>query len=129
VKQEYLSKLILFCEASLRRAIDEFVEHYHTERNHQGKDNLLLFPTKNKMDSGARDRSTAANAEAVCSNTTAAPHEYFDSTGVNRPFFSKEGLMLRFQPTCLVSPWRYWVIYSAGLVVLAWVTDGAGPKT
>jgi hypothetical protein len=44
VKQECLSKLILFGEASLRRALSEFVEHFHTERNHQGKGNVLLFP-------------------------------------------------------------------------------------
>jgi transposase InsO family protein len=46
VKQECLSKLILFGEASLRRALTEFVEHYHAERNHQGKGNVLLFPAK-----------------------------------------------------------------------------------
>jgi hypothetical protein len=51
VKQECLSKLILFGEASLRRALGEFVEHFHAERNHQGKDNLLLFPTKDKTGS------------------------------------------------------------------------------
>ena len=45
VKQECLSKLILFGEASLRRALNEFVEHYHAERNHQGKGNVLLFPS------------------------------------------------------------------------------------
>jgi len=39
-----LSKLILFGEASLRRALSEFVEHFHAERNHQGKGNVLLFP-------------------------------------------------------------------------------------
>ena len=44
VKQECLSKLILLDEASLRRALDEYVQHYHAERNHQGKDNVLLFP-------------------------------------------------------------------------------------
>jgi hypothetical protein len=44
-KQECLSKLILFGEASLRRALSEFVEHFHTERNHQGKGNILLFPS------------------------------------------------------------------------------------
>ena len=44
MKQECLSKLILFGEASLRRALTEFVEHFHTERNHQGKGNRLLFP-------------------------------------------------------------------------------------
>jgi putative transposase len=39
-----LSKLILFGEASLRRALNEYIDHYHFERNHQGKGNLLLFP-------------------------------------------------------------------------------------
>lgn len=42
-KQECLSRLILFGEASLRRALTEFLEHYHAERNHQGKGNVLLF--------------------------------------------------------------------------------------
>jgi len=44
VKGECLSKLILFGEASLRRALTEFVDHFHAERNHQGKGNVLLFP-------------------------------------------------------------------------------------
>src|SRR5688572_20758348 len=44
VKQECLSKLILFGEGSLKRALTEFAQHYHSERNHQGKDNVLLFP-------------------------------------------------------------------------------------
>jgi putative transposase len=44
IKSECLSKLILFGEASLRRAITEFLKHYHHERNHQGKGNLLLSP-------------------------------------------------------------------------------------
>ena len=44
IKHECLSKLILFGELSLRRAVTEFLTHYHFERNHQGKENLLLFP-------------------------------------------------------------------------------------
>ena len=44
VKEECLSKVILLGERSLRRALNEYVEHYHAERNHQGKDNVLLFP-------------------------------------------------------------------------------------
>jgi hypothetical protein len=44
VKEEYLSKLILFGEGSLKRALHHYEIHYHQERNHQGKDNLLLFP-------------------------------------------------------------------------------------
>jgi hypothetical protein len=44
VRGECLSKLILFGEASLRRALTEFLDHFHAERNHQGKGNILLFP-------------------------------------------------------------------------------------
>jgi hypothetical protein len=44
IKHECLSKLILFGELSLRRAVTELLRHYHFERNHQGKENMLLFP-------------------------------------------------------------------------------------
>ena len=43
IKEEYLSKLILFGEASVRHTATEFTRHYHHERNHQGKENSLLF--------------------------------------------------------------------------------------
>ena len=46
VKQECLSQLILFGEGSLRRALEQFTAHYHAERNHQGKNHLLLFPAE-----------------------------------------------------------------------------------
>jgi hypothetical protein len=44
VKEECLSRLILFGEASLRHALTQYVDHFHHERNHQGKGNVLLFP-------------------------------------------------------------------------------------
>ena len=44
VKEECLSKVLLIGERSLRLALSEYVAHYHAERNHQGKDNVLLFP-------------------------------------------------------------------------------------
>jgi putative transposase len=44
VKDECLSKLIFFGEGSLRRALHNYLAHYHRERNHQGKGNVLLFP-------------------------------------------------------------------------------------
>jgi len=44
VKEDCLSKLILFGEASLRRVLREYLIHYHAERNHQGKNNVILFP-------------------------------------------------------------------------------------
>ncbi|MBC7925721.1 MAG: DDE-type integrase/transposase/recombinase [Bryobacteraceae bacterium] len=49
VRQECLSKLILFGEGSLKRALTEFIEHYHVERNHQGKSNVLLFPRPDQL--------------------------------------------------------------------------------
>jgi putative transposase len=44
VKDETLSRLILFGERSLRHALIEYVTHYHEERPHQGKGNVVLFP-------------------------------------------------------------------------------------
>jgi transposase InsO family protein len=44
VKDECLSKLIFFGEGSLRRTLHDYLAHYHGERNHQGKGNVLLFP-------------------------------------------------------------------------------------
>lgn len=44
VKEECLSKIIMFGEASLRQVLSEYVSHFHEERNHQGKGNVILFP-------------------------------------------------------------------------------------
>jgi transposase InsO family protein len=44
IKEECSDRMILFGEASLRRALREYVLHFHTERNHQGVDNQLLKP-------------------------------------------------------------------------------------
>ena len=44
IKSECLNRLIIVGERHLRHAIDEYMEHYHTERNHQGKGNRLLAP-------------------------------------------------------------------------------------
>lgn len=45
IKTELLSKMILFGERSLRHCLENYVNHYHAERNHQGKSNLILFPS------------------------------------------------------------------------------------
>ena len=55
IKTECLSKLILFGETSLRRTLHDFLKHYHHERNHQGKDNLLLFPAPASLPPTNRD--------------------------------------------------------------------------
>ena len=43
IKEDCLEQMILFGEDSLRRAVHEFVAHYHFERNHQGLGNRLLI--------------------------------------------------------------------------------------
>ena len=52
VKSECLSMLLLFGEDALRRALSEYVKHYHTERNHQGKANQILFPESQPQSEG-----------------------------------------------------------------------------
>jgi transposase InsO family protein len=44
VKEECLSKMILFGEASLQHMLSNYTQHFHSERNHQGKGNVILFP-------------------------------------------------------------------------------------
>jgi putative transposase len=44
IKDECLGKMIFVGQASLRRAIGEYMAHYHEERNHQGLENKLIRP-------------------------------------------------------------------------------------
>ena len=65
VKDECLSKLILFGEASLRRAVNEYVIHYHAERNHQGKGNALLHPASTSLRPHRRTEEAIACRERL----------------------------------------------------------------
>ena len=42
IKDECLDRIIPIGERHFRRAIGEYVEHYHREQNHQGLDNRLV---------------------------------------------------------------------------------------
>lgn len=42
IKEECLDRVIFFSEEALERAIFEYAEHYHEERNHQGLGNRLV---------------------------------------------------------------------------------------
>jgi hypothetical protein len=46
IKEECLDCMIFFGEPSLQHAVTQYVEHYHAERPHQGKENKLLFPAQ-----------------------------------------------------------------------------------
>ena len=56
IKEECLDRMIFVGQGALRRAVTEFVIHYHHERNHQGLANRLITPKQ----------YFAAAGEAVC---------------------------------------------------------------
>lgn len=70
VKEEALSRLILFGERSLRHALKESVVHYHAERPHQGKGNVVLMPS--------RDQATACHGSIQCRKRLGGLLKYYD---------------------------------------------------
>jgi putative transposase len=48
IKSECLDRMIIVGERHLRHVIDEYVEHYHHERNHQDMDNSLLMTQQSR---------------------------------------------------------------------------------
>jgi putative transposase len=53
IKEECLDRLIPLGEKHLRRALAEFVAHYHRERNHQGLGNDLIDRVEDRPHSGS----------------------------------------------------------------------------
>jgi hypothetical protein len=69
-----LSKVILFGERSLRRALSEYVDHYHEERNHQGRATSCYFlGTGTSIVSGASN--PASDWAGSCVIIIKTPHE------------------------------------------------------
>jgi transposase InsO family protein len=64
IKESCLDRLLLFGEDSLRKAIREFVAHYHLERNHQGLGNRLITPEA--VPATLMEQSSDASAWAAC---------------------------------------------------------------
>jgi hypothetical protein len=44
LKEELLDRMIFFGETALRNAVTWFLQHYHTQRNHQGLSNRIIDP-------------------------------------------------------------------------------------
>ena len=42
IKDECLNRMIFIGQASLHRAVAEYIDHYHRERKHQGLENRLI---------------------------------------------------------------------------------------
>ena len=49
IKESCLARMIFFGENSLRKAISEYVAHYHIERNHQGLGNRIINPEREHL--------------------------------------------------------------------------------
>jgi putative transposase len=49
---------VIITNSTRSHALHDYLVHYHAERNHQGKGNVLLFPTatqaKNRVDGSVR---------------------------------------------------------------------------
>jgi transposase InsO family protein len=52
IKEECVDRMIPLGERHFRRALTEFVDHYHRERNHQGLDNELIYPVDRRQTNG-----------------------------------------------------------------------------
>jgi putative transposase len=57
IKSECLAKIIPIGAPMLRRALREYIDHYHLERNHQGLDNQLISPTPMRQPQSKRIES------------------------------------------------------------------------
>jgi putative transposase len=68
LKQECLDRMIFFGESSLRNALNEFVKHYHAERNHQGIDNRLIAP---------QDITESTEGEVTCRDRLGGILKYY----------------------------------------------------
>lgn len=44
IKAECLDRMLIFGETHLRHCLEEYVQHYHSERPHQGLDNTIIEP-------------------------------------------------------------------------------------
>ena len=57
IKEGCLDQMILFGEDSLRNSIQQFLEHYHRERNHQGLENPVAQSDRRAGQHGRTDRA------------------------------------------------------------------------
>jgi putative transposase len=56
IKDECLNRMIFVGQASLRRAVAEYMSHYHAERNHQGLESRLIVAAATQANDGAVHR-------------------------------------------------------------------------
>ena len=70
IKDECLDRMIIVGQASLRRAVAEYMDHYHMERNHQGS--VTDSSTETSLLLRMMVRFTGAGGLVECSTSTTA---------------------------------------------------------
>jgi hypothetical protein len=86
IKEECLDRMIPLGEGHFRRAITEFVMHYHRERNHQGLGNALIEGTptgQRRSNPAATTPRRSAQLLSACSVIHGSLSR--SSVGTNRP--------------------------------------------
>ena len=58
LKHECLHRLVLFGETAMRKAVNQYLEHYHAERCHQGLGNNLIVTMEHPPDANAELETT-----------------------------------------------------------------------
>jgi putative transposase len=66
IQQECLDHFVVFGESHMNHLCREFVEHYHTERPHQGKENELLRPPRQPKQRAAAEAQSISLREVRC---------------------------------------------------------------
>lgn len=87
VKEECLGKLILFGGGSLRRALTEFADYFHSERT-TTVNAMSLCSRTNQPKAAPEIDCGAKNVSVVHCGSTPTPHEFFGRSGYAGRFIS-----------------------------------------
>ena len=75
IRTECLDRIIPLGVGHLRRAVSEYVKHYHEERNHQGLENVLIDSPAAANDNGRVRRRQRLGGLLSLATTTTRPRE------------------------------------------------------
>ena len=85
IKQECLDQLLLVGESSLRRALSQFTEHYHRERNHKGREMFYCSPAPTRSVRHVEHRFHVESASVAFSSiTTQGTYEFLTIRDLQR---------------------------------------------
>ena len=84
LQQDALVVMVVWSKYSNAQRVSSLQVYRHHERNHPGKENLLLFPTSNQLPQPERKVHSRERLGKLLHFYIGKPHEYFDLTGIMR---------------------------------------------